>query len=69
MKLKKKRIYVWCPNTEKKVDLDKRKRVRCPICGRRLLPREVYETEGSWDIETHAIGFELPPHKTYKVKA
>jgi alcohol dehydrogenase class IV len=59
MKLKKKRAYQWCPS-EEIVPLDKRKRVRCSVCNRRLLPREL--------IHDAEVTYKLPPHKTYKLK-
>jgi len=57
MLLKKKRTYKWCPCSNV-LFLDKRRRVRCPICNRRLLPQEL-KYEGG-------IGYRIPPHKTYK---
>ncbi len=59
-----KRIYDWCSDDSGFLKIDKRKRVRCPTCNRRLLPMEVR----AW-IDGDFIGFKLPGHKTYKTKA
>jgi len=50
---KSRRVYVWCGD-QSFVQVDKRKHVRCPTCGRRLLAREV------------PGGFKVPPHKYAK---
>lgn len=55
---KKIKVYNWCPSTTDIIYTDKRKRMRCPICGRRLLLQEL-KYEGG-------IGYRFPPHKTYK---
>jgi len=62
MGLKKtRRVWVWCPDESWVKSIVVRKRVRCPTCNKRLLPREVYDPV-SFGIEF--IGFKIPPHKT-----
>lgn len=64
---KKKRIYEWCPNGypathhQDIIYSDKRRRIRCPLCNRRLLLQERIDEDGKL-----LIGYQIPPHKTYK---
>ena len=66
MKLKKKRLKVWCPDRSR-FDFSKRKHVRCPTCNRRLLLSEVcdFPMADTEEGRSH-VCWEIPPHKTYK---
>jgi len=66
MILKKKRELKWS-NDQSWVNIKEGKRVRCPTCNRRLLPREVYDSLSGQPNSNESIRYyKIPPHKTRK---
>lgn len=65
---KNKAVHKFLPKFNKTIKIVKTTRpdhVRCPKCGRRLVPRTINVEEGSFAFEE---GYVIPPHKIRKTK-